>query len=340
MRYNFSADFLRVAPPDTTFGDAWESLCFALLSAEYPATHLQRIHAPDGGVDIHAPSIPRAYQCKACEQGANGTADAASATGSLLAALAGRENLPWQEYHLATNANFTASGLAKVKEPLVPHSLPADCLTFLGPEYWHGLCVKHSGLVEDRFYYRVTLDELHVIKALQQARYFESFVAEARQKLKDSPITLRITCNRIHLEFCLPFSTELTVGHLVNVCQSVYGMKLDWVSFSDLSTSVGPSVSITRGNSAIPFEKKIGELITAGDNHFEFWIKIVWKDGIIEDNDSSGRTLRLMTSDRLIEAATGQMPKHERRNLTIARYEEHVQSMMWQSPYAQPNRSV
>jgi len=339
MRYNFSSDFLRVTPPDTTFGDAWESLCHTLLLAEFPTTHFQRIHAPDGGVDIHAPKIPRAYQCKACERGALGTADPASASASLTAALSGRATLPWDEYHLATNAAFTASGLSKIKETLVPHSMPDDCLTFLGPEYWHALCLRHGEVVEDRFYYRVTLEELQVIEALKQARYFDSFIADARQKLKDAPITLRITCNRIHLEFCLPFSTELTIEHLVDVCQSVYGIQLDWVSFTDLSTSVGPSVSMTRGNTSIPFKKKIGELVTEADNHFEFWITVVWKDGTKKDSVSGDTVMSMMTYDLAMPSTVARMTLQERRNLTISRYEEYVQTMMWQNTYAQKTRN-
>jgi FMN phosphatase YigB (HAD superfamily) len=41
MRYSFSAEFMRVLPPDTTFGSAWESLCFEPLAPKLGLDGLQ-----------------------------------------------------------------------------------------------------------------------------------------------------------------------------------------------------------------------------------------------------------------------------------------------------------
>jgi hypothetical protein len=51
MRYDFSAQFIRISPPDTSFGDAWESLCYALTSADTEDRTLVRL-APPTGVSI------------------------------------------------------------------------------------------------------------------------------------------------------------------------------------------------------------------------------------------------------------------------------------------------
>jgi hypothetical protein len=52
MRYTFSAEFLKVCPPKTTFANAWESLCYDLLAAEHGFNGLQRLNALHSGIDI------------------------------------------------------------------------------------------------------------------------------------------------------------------------------------------------------------------------------------------------------------------------------------------------
>jgi len=147
MRYNFSAEFLKVEPPDTTFGDAWESLCHSLLAKEFYGVNFQRLRAPDGGIDIYVKQKKHAYQCKASERGAAGTADARSAMASLEAAIVSRQELPWKKYSVASNADFTAAGIRQVETALTAHSLDKSTLEFLGPNYWHDLCVKYSKAV-------------------------------------------------------------------------------------------------------------------------------------------------------------------------------------------------
>lgn len=73
MKFDFSAQFLRINPPDTSFGDSWESLCFTLLDAELDDPSLIRLRPPDKGVDILHRNAHRAFQCKSSEQGAFGS---------------------------------------------------------------------------------------------------------------------------------------------------------------------------------------------------------------------------------------------------------------------------
>ncbi len=333
MRFNFSSDFLRVEPPDTTFGDAWESLCYDLLANEFPSVSFQRVRAPDGGIDIYAKRKKHAYQCKASERGAAATADTSSAVGSLQSAIMNRSKLPWSKYSIASNADFTAAGIAQVEAALTKHHINKSDIEFLGPNHWHGLCLKYTKVVEDRFYYRVTLQELDVIRALQQARYYESFISEARNKLRETPITLRITSNRILLEFEVPFSKDLTVENLLDVCKELYGVNLDWVNFADLSTSAGPSVSIANGDKLVPFKRKIGDVVTGNEAHLEFWIQIIWKDEIKTDAISSDKVLRLFAYYGR-EVARDSLVESDRRELTIRRCEEYLQNLMWSRTYA------
>ncbi len=333
MRFNFSAEFLKVEPPDTTFGDAWESLCYDLLANEFPGVSFQRVRAPDGGIDTYAKRRKHAYQCKASERGAAATADTGSTLGSLQAAIMNRTKLPWSKYTVASNADFTAAGIAQVEAALTKHRINRSVIEFLGPNHWHGLCLKHSKAIEDRFYYRVTLEELDVIRTLQQARYYESFISEARNKLRETPITLHITSNRILLEFKVPFSKDLSVENLLDVCKELYGVNLDWVNFADLSTSAGPSVSIALGDKLVPFETKIGDVVTGDEAHLEFWIKIIWKDEIKKDAISSD-TVSNFLAYYSREVLRDSLEESDRRELTIRRCEEYLQNLMWSRTYA------
>jgi hypothetical protein len=73
MKYDFSAQFLRVLPPDTSFAEAWESLCHKLLCLEQNDPTFMRLHPPDKGIDILHRANQHAFQCKSDERGALGS---------------------------------------------------------------------------------------------------------------------------------------------------------------------------------------------------------------------------------------------------------------------------
>ena len=114
MRHDFSAHFLRILPPDTNFGDAWESLCETLLCGEYGATSIIRLRPPDCGVDILHRVEGTAFQCKSSERGAFGTINAIESVKSLDTACKHRSDIEWLEYCFATNANYTGAGYKKI----------------------------------------------------------------------------------------------------------------------------------------------------------------------------------------------------------------------------------
>ena len=72
MKFDFSAQFLKIVHPDTSFGKAWESLCFELLNIEFQDISLIKLEPPDCGVDIIYRKNKTAYQCKSDERGAFG----------------------------------------------------------------------------------------------------------------------------------------------------------------------------------------------------------------------------------------------------------------------------
>ena len=176
MEYSFSAEFLKVTPPDTTFGNAWESLCFALLAAEHGIRGLHRLHAPDGGIDILRRATETAFQCKSDERGSFGSLSATESVESLKAAVHGRPEIAWRYYTFATNANYTGPAVKSILKEAASLELGDDDIEFFGPEYWDDLCSKHFARVKERFDFRVTVTEDQVIEAFRKARYFDRSV--------------------------------------------------------------------------------------------------------------------------------------------------------------------
>ena len=168
-KYDFSTHFLRIVPPDTNFGEAWESLCYDLLNADEIDPHIYRLNSPDCGIDILCPNVNRAFQCKSDERGAGGSISAEKSIESLKMAYKNKQKFDWYSYFFCTNANYTGNAISKIKEEITKLGLSQSDVIFLGPEYWDNLCTKYNQVIEDRFYYRITASEKHVIDALKSA---------------------------------------------------------------------------------------------------------------------------------------------------------------------------
>ena len=110
-------------------------------------------------------------------------------------------------------------------------------------------------------------------------------------------------------------------------------MDLGWVNFADLVTSAGPSVSIAQGETLVPFERKIGDLVRGDAGQLEFWIKIVWRDETKIDAVSGDQVMEFLAMYRT-EVARDSLSERERRDLTIHRCEDYLQNLMWSRTYA------
>lgn len=328
LTYDFSIQFLRVAPPDTGFADAWESLCHDLICVESPGTEIIRLMPPDRGVDMLARGSKQATQCKSHESGATGTLAPIESIKSLRTAVEHREGVKWDVYTLATNAWYSGNGFEQVLETAKELGLKDEQVRHLGPTYWDGLCKKYASRIEDRFYYRITAEERHVLEAFRKQRYYEHIIKDYQEKIQGSDFRLVLTNNRTPVEISIPFSPQLTVKNLVDVAKSLLGVSLDWTNFSDLSTSAGPSLSIAIDRQAQPFGSKIAELPIKSGDEIEFWIKLVWRDGLQKDGeDGAGTVARLQY---LFLDTPGLNSKGHRGPLTIARSEAIVQNQIWE----------
>jgi hypothetical protein len=333
MYYDFSAAFLKVQPPDTNFGEAWESLCYALLKAELSEPSLVRLAPPDKGVDILSRASSSAFQCKSSEQGAGGTLSANGSVSSLQTAMANRASLGWDSYAFCTNANYSGSAHTTINEEAKRLGLAEEKLDYKGPGHWDDLCRKHSSLVDDRFDFRVSASEKQLLDALKAGRYYDHYIQNFVDKMKQAQCVLAVKNNRTPVEIEIPFSPELTVKNCVHAVQALLGVTLDWTNFTDLKTSAGPSISLTIDRVAQSFDKRLADLDIKPGDRLEFWIKLVWRDETQKDAESEEghyRAMRMATAyDTVCRWDVGQLTYDQRRRATLGRAETLVQNMIW-----------
>ena len=329
MRHTFSAEFLKVTPPATNFGEAWELLCFTLLRTETADTGLLRLSPPDRGVDILSSSTGNAYQCKSSERGVFGSIDAEDCISSLKTALIAQTALGWKTYSLAINAQLTGAGLGKINAYATQRSIPPPVL--LPPDYWADLCEKHQSKIEHFFDYRVFVSEQEVLEALRKARYYETVIASARAALDATPLKVTVSNNRTPILLDIPFSTDLTVEKLLDVAKELMGISLNWANFPDLGTSCAPSLSLTADKMALPFKSKLNELTEDQRTRLQLWIKLVWKDELRKDRDNFDGTSQLFRLEYLRESTAPLGTSHARAQETLKRTEALIQHAIWKS---------
>lgn len=337
MRYDLSAQFLRILPPDTNFGEAWESLCYDLLCAELKDTGLMRLSPPDLGIDILNRRLHQAYQCKSDERGAFGAISAASSIDSLTTAFKHRKRLGWKQYFFCTNSNYTGTALTKILKIVDSLGLDSSEVDFKGPKYWDDLCSRHFEQVSHRFDYRITITEKQVVESLKEAGYFERYLKEFEMKIRNARFSLVIKNNRTPLEIIIPFSEELTVENCLDAVKSILGISLDWTNFVDIGTSAGPSLSLTVNRIAQGFSQKIADLSLKPGDKLELWVKIIWRDetqktGMDEQTAYHKQNLTLYCHTILAgrkEMNRVSLTLEERRKITIERADEILQNMIW-----------
>jgi hypothetical protein len=313
MRHSFSAEFLKVRPPATNFGEAWEHLCLRLLHADTGDSSIMRLGPPDRGIDILRQSTGTAYQCKSTERGSLGTIGPKECVASLARAIEVKEKLAWKHYYIATNAPLSGDGLAKIIGFATSCGLAANCIMILSHEYWNDHCERHKGAVKDLFDFRASIREEEVIEAFRKARYYDSFIEEAKRHMKDAPLTLSVSNNRTTVELVLPFSGEMTIGELLHAVAGILGISLDWANFPDLGTSSGPSLSIMVDRKAQSFSMKLSELTAEQRAKLQLWIKLIWSDELDTDRSHYDGTKLYFSLSRMpsIEKKIGERPKSE-----------------------------
>jgi hypothetical protein len=123
MRHTFSAQFLKIMPPATNFGEAWENLCICLLRAETSDKSIMRLAPPDRGIDILRQKTREAYQCKSSEHGVLGTIESRECISSLARAIDARRDISWRHYSIALNAPLSGVGFSKISDFAKSHGV-------------------------------------------------------------------------------------------------------------------------------------------------------------------------------------------------------------------------
>ncbi len=330
MKYVFTAQFLKVTPPETSFSDAWEAFCGDLLQLDLQNEECIKLKAPDRGIDLFLKNSKNAIQCKSDERGAFGSIQPAPSIESLTTANAHKDGLGWEKYTFATNASYSGKGLEQIYKIADKLELNRKIISFYGPEYWSGLCEKHYEKVKNRLDYRLRYTEEEVINAFKKARYFEERVKEYEALIKKEAYHIEIGNNRTPIRLEIPFSPSLTIEHCIDVAMQLLDLNIDAEKYSDLGTSAKPSYSITINQVPQAFKKKMAEYTEDELSKLELWIKIIWQE---ETEEVQKKDSMLFLQNRWAYKHHGDFQKEDiikdRGKETIDRFEGNLQSKMW-----------
>ena len=322
MKFNFSSDFVKVISPDTSFADAWETICYTLLKEEYHEKDILKLKAPENGIDIWRPQNKYAYQCKSSEIGFRGSMNITKITDSLESALSVRDTYEWCKYMICINASITGSGYQKLIEFENINSLPKSDVEVLDAEFWSELAEKHVASIEQYLDYRLLVTENEVKSAFEKARYYDKYVSQYMSAINSTPISIKLSNNRTPICIDLPFSPDLTIENLLDIAKAFFNIDMDWRQYPGLGKSAAPSISLLYNGKPQGFSKKISEVIEQGNNEFELWLKIVWRDGTDKDNTTMKKTFAgMLDLDFSINLS----------DVSITHPESYCQNNMWDS---------
>jgi len=329
MKYNFSANFLKIVSPDSNFGQAWETICDILLRAEYNDTSQIRIKAPDKGIDIYRQSEEIAYQCKSSELAIHGNIDATECINSIISAVNVKNSINWNKYFIATNSNFTGTAFQRLQDFLKAENITN--VEQLGPAYWSDLAEKHLNKISNYLDYRLQLTEQEVFEAFKKAKYYDTYIQKYEEEISTQIYIVEVSNNRTPIKLKIPFSPNLTIKNLLDVVKTILNVKMDRNNFYDTNTSALPSISLTFEQGKQGFSKKISEVVNDKEPNFEFWITIDWKDETQSSNDEEKDIFFLLTMKDLKEYSRNSLTLNERKKITIDRTENLLQNLMWES---------
>jgi len=321
MRYNFSADFVKVIAPDTSFADAWETICYTLLLNESGEKNIIKLKAPEKGIDIWRPVTKSAYQCKSSEHGHNGSIDMLKVIQSLTSALLVKDTYEWRKYIICVNASITGSGYEKLLDFMKSQNLTESDIEILQADAWSEMAEKHIDSIKQYLDYRLLVTEDELKHAFEKARYYDRYIQRYISSISSTPVSIKLTNNRTPISIDLPFSSELTVEQLLDIARTLFNIDMGNRHYPELGTSASPSISLLYKGQAQSFNKKISEVIQDDDNSFELWVKIVWRD---YREDSSNKMLEL-------KSVMGSEKYINRGKETVNRTESFYQESMWDS---------
>ncbi len=217
-------------------------------------------------------------------------------------------------------------GLSKINA--FADSVSVQRPVILGPDYWEALCSRHQSRIERYLDYRVFVTECQVIEAMKKARFYDSVVTQTLGSMTASPLVVRLTNNRTPVALEIPFSTDLTVGRLLKIVQSLLGISLQPTEFPDLETSCQPALSITVDRVSQSFDLKLCDLSDEQREKLQLWIKLIWKD----HRGTTGADDDLMHFRVQREGPAARLPLSARREETLNRLASTIQDSIGDLP--------
>ncbi len=334
MRYDFSHHFMRIVPPDTSFSQAWESICAILLRAELGPEGLIPFSPPDYGIDILHRPMKRAYQCKSTAEGAGGTIDGREAASSLETAYKHQHSLDWVIYAFATNAYFSGVGIEKILLRAKGFDLNPDLIEFLGPDYWDQLCCKHSILIEDRFDYKVSAAEKKVLEAVLEIIKEEygrnSSLGELIASLEQQGSTVTFTNNMTELKIELPLSLDLPIERYLGLLSALLRLSVEWINFRDAQGSMLPNLSIRLNGREVSLGATLRDVGYKVGDHVELNIQAATLSApTLGGTDESEIYLRLGVSDETITKISRTILETPGAESLAVRATATLQTMIW-----------
>ncbi|WP_315110215.1 hypothetical protein [Clostridium intestinale] len=213
--YKLYPPFLYV-PEEYNFYDQWEVFCLSLLKLENKTNDIERLKAPEGGVDLYYAKNNTAYQCKSCIEGSE--VNLTKITNSLKNALKVKEILGWKKYVVCSNKNLTINQIEKIKKIY-------NDVEVKGEDYWIELCKKYPQYVKQ--YFRIVIELNKPIYNYRNDINFNRIYNKIDGKLNRSKNNDYINFNcEIHKKFYrIPISLKLSISEFMFMLRNI--MDLD-----------------------------------------------------------------------------------------------------------------
>lgn len=278
MTDQFSLTFARKERLGHGFAWLWRDFCHELLNKALGASALVRTDRDTYGMDLFLPDSRVALLLVGVDEPSAQSPLPAAVRTAVDRAMACRSRHPWEQFVVGTNAQATPRSFQAITAAIKGTNLPEQALGLVGSTFWAELADNHEAVVSRWFDYRVVVPEAEVRAAFVAARYYDRYVREYEQKIAAASFFVVLTSNRSPVELEVPFSPELTVKHLLDVAQELFGVELSASEYADMGTSASLRSSLRKDGVAQTFDKTLAEVPVRKGDSLQMFLQIRWRD--------------------------------------------------------------
>lgn len=205
--------FLKVNE-EVSFSDTWESFCLKLLKLEYGTTDIERRRPPEKGIDLYYKDRSIAYQCKSTLK--NSKFNITNACKSLNDALELKNTLPWREYVICSNENFTGEQISKL------HSYEKSVIC-LGKDYWISICERFPDQVRQNFRVLCDIPDKRIGHDINLLINGELDLLNT--KMRANPINVLLYSFDSESVYNIKLSLDLTVADVLLIIRRIFNLQ-------------------------------------------------------------------------------------------------------------------